>query len=115
MIVERRPIYSSASLDRDEPWYNLACTTRGVLTIGADANRRKGVSPLAGSRTSLNTLIASAQTRAVAPGEVVLIAITEDDELVVETLSEHQGIYHAHLGYYDPATDTLTLLEFLER
>lgn len=100
------PFYSGATIDDHRPWYDMSVEERSdnvVLTI-ADGSRRGEPTPLKGRRLEVSKAV----------DELMRIVITLDDEFAAVPDSKYAGEYHIYLGEYDPVTDTLMLLDFID-
>lgn len=116
MNIIRTPITSCGRVYDARPWYVFALTVAAKLTI-AQANRKGQASPLLNASVDLPTVMQFAASHAVTPlgpTDRIALMITLADQLVALPERELAGEYHAHLGFYTPATDTLELLQFFE-
>lgn len=122
MNIQRIPIRSGAALGDDRPWYAFTVSPAGELAF-TSANRRGEVSPLQGRAFDLPAMIAAA----IGDSDRAMVAVDVQDELVAIAIPKlvipEDGTppvipapieLHAHLGWYDRATDTLDLLEFVD-
>ena len=116
MIVIRTPIFSCASSNDHRTWYDLSCDENGKLNIGL-VNFGGEALGVAATQHDVAKGVADAQFAHGWPmenGERIAIMATLDG--VIEYIPETKlnGVYQAHLGFYDPVTDTLDLLEFID-
>ena len=103
MRVELEPIISHKNITLSHPWYAYDVDlVKGELTLALAKDAL-----LQGKKVCLKPL----------PGhelETHVLAVTLDRQVEWVPISKQKPVYWAHLGFWDPATDTLRLLEFQE-
>lgn len=109
MNVERREIASSSDPADDHPWYELAVDEEaGTLRIVDEADGGLGAS-LSRSEEAIGT------GTDLSPEGDRIWALTEEGELISYGPSATEvPPLRAHLAWYDAATDTLEVLQFVE-
>lgn len=117
--VARQPIASNASIDAPYLWYDLAVDEdSGVLAVAG--NYKGDTLPSA----SLDIMAATQAHRKAYESDssaftrsrrLALMTLLEDGSLVAIPEQDLAGEYLAHMGFYDPVTDVLTLLQFVDQ
>lgn len=116
MEITRREIKSVAAEEDARPWLDLDIATSGQLEIGA-ANIDGARLPAENSSHDIAKLVADTQkSPAINDGRSTRIAImmTLAHEVVAIWEGDLEGTYLAHLGFYEPATDSLEMIEFVD-
>lgn len=113
MEIERRQIGSNSDPDDSSPWYVVE-TDQDELVITEDADGGRE-SALANVRTNLPGHVDLPGSSAVSESGQVTYAVTESGEFIAyDPANADIPPLRAHLGWYDPSSDVLTLLEFVE-
>ena len=113
--VKRIPIISDARVETSFPWFDLEIDGTGRLRIN-DANGLSATRPE--TRAKEIALKKRFPAFVVAPdvmNEQHVLAITLNGDLEFVPFSKQRPEYYAHLGWYDPSTDTWELLQFIQR
>jgi hypothetical protein len=115
MNIEYRQIRSVESADAPNPWYAVDVNdSNGDVEILEDKDGGRSA-PLQNASTNIPDHVDLPDQAQVSGSGRVVYAVTENGEFVsYDPLNADPPPLRAHLGFYDPETDTLTLLEFVE-
>lgn len=113
MNVEYQQIRSIEDPEDSHPWYSVEVDGEDVKVVeDKDGGREAG---LQNARTAIPDHVDLSDQSAVSVSGQVVYAVTEDGEFIgYDPVNADPPPLRAHLGWYDPETDTISLLEFVE-
>jgi len=114
MPIKRIPIRSVDDPNNPKPWFEMdldeASMSLRIRKANGLSRALAGVSPRAEQAlVKTHPLQLNPQAR----DEIHALAVTLDGSLEFVPMSKQRPVYYAHLGFYDPRTDTWELLEFV--
>lgn len=115
MPTHTKPITSSSDPENAFPWFEFTLDIPGGSVTFTKANGLSIATGKAPPQAESGLLKAhSIALSSTKPNEVHVLAVTMDGAVEFVPESEQKPIYYAHLAWYDPTTDELTVLEFTQ-
>lgn len=116
MITTRIKVQSCREVADHRAWFDIAVSVAGQLSV--DAANYKG-SQLLAKRVLVDALTPSVQRATRGPvgdelPEIMVTAMRLDGVIETVPASQQLPVYLAHLAFYDPSSDELQVVEFVD-